>query len=115
MDQHCKGNSMQVKPVVTDINYRMVENKLELQVKLCVGITECHRIKTQRISDLRLQQEAPYPRSKVTTLLYYAESGESVWDIGRKCHASPECILNENNMSDEHIHENTVIVVPIMS
>ena len=83
-------------------------------MKLCVCVSEYESSQHRIISELRLEEDKPYPRPKVSTLFYYAESGESVWDIGRLCHASPDCILSENAMDDEFITENTVIVVPIM-
>ena len=115
LEYGCTGNWIQVKPVVTDLAYRIVENKLEMQVKLCVCIHEYSCTKMQIISDLHLEQEKPYPQQKVTALLYYAESGESVWNIGRTCHASPDCILEENGIDGEYVRENTVIVVPIVN
>lgn len=113
IEQHCNGNMLQVKPVVTALNYRVVGDKLELQIKLCICISEYRSEKKQRICDLSLQRETPYPHQNVSALLYYAESGETVWEIGRRCHASPACILEENDMTDECIRDNTVIIVPI--
>ena len=114
LEYGCAGNFAQAKPTVTDWTYHVAENRLELQVKLCVCVSEYESSQHRIISELRLEEDKPYPRPKVSTLFYYAESGESVWDIGRLCHASPDCILSENAMDDEFITENTVIVVPIM-
>ena len=111
----CNGNEMLLKPKVTDLQYRTVGDKLELQVKLCVAISEYQCSKQQFISDLHLQSESPYPQQRFTALLYYAERGEKVWDIGRSCHTSPMSIMEENGMTHECISENTVIVVPVLN
>lgn len=113
LEYDCRGNMMRARPQVTDLRYSIVGEKLELQVKLCVCITEYTCCKKTLISDLHLQQEMPYPRQKVTALLYYAECGEAVWDIGRACHTSPSCILEENDFEGEYVTEDTVLVVPI--
>ena len=109
----CSGNTAQVSLKATDVQCRIVEDKLELSVQFSVCINEYDYCKEELITDLRLQQETPYPQQKVTALLYYAEGGESVWDIGRMCHTSPQRIMEENEMDGEYIKENTVIVVPI--
>ena len=115
LEDACNGNVLRMDPTVTTVQYRMTEEKLEMSVQLCMRMTEYNCYTQTIVSDLRLQEEAPYPQQKVTALLYYADGGETVWDIGRACHASPDCILKENALESEDIKESTVIVVPIIN
>jgi hypothetical protein len=91
----------------------VVDNKLELQAKLCVCVSEYESCQHATIAELRLEEDKPYPPQTASTIFYYAECGESVWDIGRFCHASPESILKENEMKDDQIRESTVLIVPV--
>lgn len=111
----CMGNQADVRVIPTTLKYRVAENKLELQVSLCVAITEMRCEKIQIVSDMRLQLDAPYPKQKATTLLYYADAGEHVWDIGRRCRTSPACIVEENELAEEMLCESKVLVVPIVN
>lgn len=113
LEYSCEGNCAQIKPTVTDWTYRVVDNKLELQAKLCVCVSEYESCQHATISELRLEEDKPYPPQTASTIFYYAECGESVWDIGRFCHASPESILKENEMKDDQIRESTVLIVPV--
>ena len=115
LQYNCRGNKMCVRPAVMEVHYRVVEEKLELQVKLCVGIREYSQYSHKVISDLQADCNQPYPQPKVTALFYYGDSGESVWDIGRNCHASPACIMEENTLTDECLCENTIVVVPMLT
>lgn len=111
----CRGNAVHAQLVISGIKYRVTEDKLELQITLCSAITDYNRFQETVITDLRLQQDAPYPTQNATTLLYYADSGDSVWDIGKACHTSPTAIAKENDMTEEVLSEAAVLIVPIFS
>lgn len=112
LEYPCQGNRVRVHPVVTTIKYRTVEDKLEVQVALCVALKESNCCKRAMVSRLTLQTETPYPMTKATALFYYADAGESVWDIGRACHMSPMRIAQENDICDECVPESTVLLIP---
>lgn len=109
----CDGNKMEAKPIVTDMQYHTTEDTFELQLKMCVSICEYHSCVKTIISDLHLQHECPYPKQKATAVLYFADGGESIWEIGRKCHASPIEIMAENAFENECVPDSTVIIVPV--
>ena len=44
--------------------------------------------------------------------LYYADAGESVWDIARRCHTSPDAVREENDLRDEVLLAKTVLLIP---
>ncbi len=111
----CTGNTCTIQAVPMDCQYRVVDKTLEVKVTMCVSIADMHCETIQVINELHLQRDIPYPKQKVTTLLYYADAGESVWDIGRHCHASPTCICEENELTDECVMEPMVLVVPIVN
>lgn len=115
LEYSCVGNHARVKVVPTTLTYRAVDDKLEMQVGLCVEVADFYCEKKRLISDLRLQQDTPYPQSKATTLLYYADAGESIWDIGRICHASPNGIMEENALTEDCLAESQILVVPILN
>ncbi len=109
----CEGNATDLHVVPIGCKYRVIDNSLELQVSLCVTIIDkqCERMNV--LADLRLQQDMPYPKQKATAWLYYADAGESVWDIGRHCHTSSKGICEENRLEDECVREPMVLVIPV--
>ena len=104
----CQGNAARVHLIPINCKYRVVENALELQVTLCATIHDIQYEREAVLSDLRLQSDRPYPQQKVTAWLYYADEGESVWDIGRSCCASPSRIFEENSLADEKVAQSMV-------
>lgn len=114
LEYACDGNRADVSMVITELRYRAVSDQVELQLGVCVELriscVEAYRI----IRDLKMNKEMPYARSRETALIYYASEGENVWDIGRRCHTSPECICEENDLASETLHQPTVLLVPIL-
>lgn len=100
---------------VTELHYRVVENCLELQVGVCVRLVEMREEMRRVIRHLQTCNDKPYPLQRAGALVYYARTGESVWDIGARCHTSPECICRENDLAEETIHSPTVLLVPVVS
>lgn len=45
--------------------------------------------------------------------LYFAQAGESVWNIAKRCHASSKAILDENNIDGDVIDTDSMILIPI--
>ena len=108
----CVGTHPYMRPLVTAVHYRATEDTLECTVSMHICITDesvyCRRV----ISELDLCSERPFARSKASAVLYYAEAGETVWDIARACHASPQGILAENGLCSEEIAEKTILLIP---
>lgn len=103
---------------VAEINVLHVDcikngNRLELKAELnaCVSVWSKQEHKT--VLDVHLQEEEAYPTQRFAVRLYYAKSGENVWDIARECRTSPEGILTENSLHDYSLTEDAVLVVPI--
>ncbi len=108
----CIGNLTQLRPTVTSVRYRATDDALECVVTLHVSVTDESEYPCRVISDLHLCKERPFTASKATALLYYAEAGETVWDIAQACHTSPQGILEENGLSSEDITEKTILLIP---
>lgn len=115
LEYPCSGNDLQAHVTVTELHYRVVDNKLELKVTLCVALEMGQHTTRRMIQTVRLHQDAPYGEQRATTLLYYAQPGEELWEIGRKCHTSPDWIRQENDLSGDRLNQSSVLIVPIVS
>lgn len=108
------GNKGTATVTVTELHYRVVEDSLELQIGVCVNLTETQEEALCVIRDLQLHTDQSYPSVRASALVYYAQAGESVWDIGARCHTSVECMCRENDLQDEVIHHASVLLVPMV-
>lgn len=114
LEYPCVGNEVKAKATVSDIRYRAVDGKLEIQVELCVCLYQYQTTKRKVIQSLVLNTEQDYPQTKAGAVLYYAQPGESIWEIAKACHTSPEWIRRENEVGLEEVTNSCVLLVPII-
>lgn len=114
LEYPCEGNELQIKTDVSELRYRAVDGKLELQVGLWVRLYQYHAHKRRVVQSLRYNREECYPQTKAGAVLYYAQPGESVWEIARDCHTSPEQIFAENETVTDTIGRACVLLVPLV-
>ena len=107
------GNACSVDVLVAELHYRVIDDQLELQVEVCAAITPCQKTTCSVIQDLQLRTEEPYPTNTANLVLYYAQAGEKVWDIGSCCHTSPESICAENGLESDVVTQSSVMLIPV--
>lgn len=111
----CEGNECRATVTPMEWTYRVVGNELEIKLALCVELQGYQHMVRQVIDRMRVHTDTPYETGSATLLLYYAEAGETVWDIGRKCHTSPQSICCENELLDGCVKQPTVLLVPLVT
>lgn len=109
----CQGNSPEILFAITRVHYRAMSNRLDVIVRLHVCITDVNKRTLRYVCDLKPQKDNAYSENKATALIYYADAGESVWDIARRCHASPQSIMHENELPEDLLTDETLLIVPI--
>lgn len=113
IEMAAEGDAVQAHATVCGVKYTATaDGHLELQVMLavCAEIWQCCHCRA--VCDVTLYEDEPYPPERATLRLYYAQAGERVWDIARRCHASPEGICRENDLCDDVLTDKTVLLVP---
>ena len=113
LEYPCHGNEVRGKATVADLRYRVADGKLEMQVALHIALHPAQRQAKKCICKVGLHNDTPYPAGRVTAVLYYAEAGESLWEIGRHCHASPTMIREENDLAADVIAKPCTLLVPL--
>lgn len=113
LEYACVGNTVHGDVQVTAVRYRVIDNCLELQLSVFVTLYPCQRIEQKVLREVVLQTDQPYETERASVKLYYAEPGETVWDIGRSCHTSPEAIKKENDLQEDSISRKAVLIIPM--
>ena len=107
------GNTAEVSMAVTDVRYAVAGGKLNLRVTLLVTLCLWDVTQPQAVTGVTLREDQPYPPERAGIKLYFAGSGERVWDIARHCHASPAGICAENDLNGESLAEPCVLLIPL--
>lgn len=109
----CVGNEVLADVCVQQLNYRVLDGKLEIQVGLCAVLQQYKVVEHATLLDVHLDMEKPYRQTKTGAVLYYAQPGETLWDISRECRTSPVLIQKENASLPETLTNACVLLVPI--
>ncbi len=97
------------------IDYKLKENKnLEINTNITLDSIVYESKKISSIEKLDCDEESPVSNeNKAPLTLYYADSGEKIWDIAKKYYISELAIREENELTDEEsLSSKTMILIP---
>ena len=67
------------------------------------------------VTDVQIDPEAALPASEQYALrLYFAQSGESLWEIAKRYHTAETAIREENEIPSETLTEPQMLLIPIV-
>ena len=89
-------------------------SEVSLKTELRMDGTVTHCTETNVLSDIMIQEEEPLP-GNFALKLYFGKAQEEVWEIAKRCHTSVEAIMEENDLTQEQLSENTMLLIPIIS
>ena len=104
---------------VTALETSCVKNgdRLELRVQVAV-----HRIGVQSerctaITRMQADETAPYTDDSVLAdcclKVCFAKAGDSVWELARQEHTSPEALKAENGLTDDVLTDDAMLLIPM--
>ncbi len=106
-------DAVAARATVCGVNYTTGESQLDLRVSLAVSAELWRHADCRAVSDVTVHEDEAYPTERASLRLYYAQAGERVWDIARRCHTSPQGICRENGLNTDVLTEKQVLLVPV--
>lgn len=88
------------------------DNRVEIQVELCVNSSLYEEIPTKLVDSIDLDESRPKSaESRPAAVLYFAEQGEELWDIAREYNSSVEAIREDNDIDGETVSDSRLLIV----
>ncbi len=95
-----------------DTEYRQNGDRLELKLRITVK-RRCYQIgRCLCVTEAALDESAAYAKQKAAVKIYYADKGERLWDIARRCRTGVERICAENGITGEELLQDTMLLIP---
>lgn len=89
-----------------------IEVKTEIKVETFVYVEESFK----SIVDISIDEEKPREKGTNEALtIYYAEKGESIWEIARMYRTSVSSIKEENDLEEEVLENRKMILIPYVN
>ena len=98
---------------VGSVSYNITgENTVDIRCDTAIKASVCSERKLLAVSEIASAGEKEACRL-YPLMLYFAETGESAWEIAKKYGASFSEILSENNLADDIIETSKMLIIPL--
>lgn len=101
---------------ITSVSYTMLnQNELEIkaEIKLCGNLVRYEFFNI--INDVVIDEnEKKQIADDAVLRLYFANEGESIWDIAKRFNTSPQAIIEENSLECNRLQKNGMLLIPII-
>ncbi|HBT63621.1 MAG TPA: hypothetical protein DEB10_03025, partial [Ruminococcaceae bacterium] len=111
-DDNCTSVSSDM--AITSVDYNMVgAEQLEIRAQMDV-VRRCFSDDSMvAVSSVMVDENAAFPNEKAALKIYYANSGESIWEVAKACHTSMDAVMEENALSGDVLTKDTMLLVPL--
>ena len=99
---------------IPQIEYKIINND-SIEIKLNIQITASiyEETKCNIVDSVTANDSVPKSKDSNTALtIYYANSGESIWDIAKRYGTTMEKIQDENEIDFEILESDRAILIP---
>lgn len=104
---------LQVRAFAENCSYTLSgASEVILKTELRMEGTVTHCTETEVLSDIEIQEDSEHAKN-FALKLYFGRAQESIWDIAKRCHTSVEAIMEENELTQEYLSENSMLLIPI--
>ncbi len=96
------------------VSFRITGDGLETKTELRLRAAVFNKISYKAISNVSADETKPAPQDEKASLcIYFAEAGESLWNIAREYRASPEAVRSENGLSGDSVENKGMLLIPM--
>lgn len=100
--------------MVIGISYRITGSGIDVKVELKLSANIYSQVNFKVITDVTADETKPRTQDKTAALsIYYADAGETLWDIARQYCTSVDAIKLENNLDGEFVENRGMLLIPM--
>jgi len=88
-------------------------SRLEARIELNISAAVFDVSKITLVTDISVNENSPKKRQNdIALIIYYADSGENIWDIARKYNTSPKHICSINDIKGDNVIQDKMLLIP---
>lgn len=100
---------------IASLSYRMGENntlELRTEIRYCITLTSSQTY--NNVSSVTADDSKKIPKRSCALTLYYADKGESLWDIAKEYSTKMNSLLEENSLDTETLESPQMLLIPMV-
>ena len=105
------GNRCEMQVQIASCKASAADGGAEVQIEAVVSGTVC-AVETRRLLRSVRLLDTQDDGANAALTIYFADPGESVWDIARRYRTTTEAILQENDLTEDTVPEKRMLVIP---
>lgn len=95
--------------------YNLVgKEKIDIRCEVMVKGAILCMVRCNSLGEINVDETKPKPKAGNKLYIYYAEPGESVWNIAKNYNTSANAIWEENAVSEDVLPEKCMLLIPIV-
>lgn len=115
---NCLTDSVNINlnPSIISCSYTIVsDNNIEITSEIKIsGAVSCNET-INGIDNIIIDEEKKVDKCDDCALkLYFAEDGESIWDISKRYRSPVSMVMEENNIDEDYLSKNSMLIIPIL-
>lgn len=120
------SNEMQIKVPIQNMRFHpnleaqntdfsiTSEKKLEVRCEILITGVLYDIITNKVLTNVQVDKESPKSKNDNFLFVYYAASGEYIWDIAKRYNTSVKSILENNTIENEQLTSDMTLLIPIV-
>jgi len=112
-----EDGELQFEPTCYIISYSyslMGREKIDMRCEVMVKGCVYRFVKSEAISDVSVDEEKLKVKEQNKLYIYYADAGESVWNIAKSYNTALGAVWEENNIESDELDEKRMLLIPIV-
>ncbi len=98
---------------VNSLSYRLIDDyNIEIKAQVKADVVLCDMMVENTVTNIKVLSDDMIEKDDCALVLYFAEKGESVWNISKKYLTSETSLISENSLSDEFLSAPLMLLIP---
>ena len=107
-------SSVSADLMTAHVDYSMASpGKVEIRAQLDVTRRCFSDDSMVAVASVLVEENAAFPSEKAALKIYFANSGESIWEVAKACHTSMDLVMEENALNGDVLTKDTMLLVPL--
>ena len=105
---------LDARAYIESLSFRIVdEHSVEVRLDTAFTVSSCCERTLDLLSTVETIDDSPLERDDSSLILYYADGGESVWDISKRYLTRPDALIYENGIEGESVPSPMMLLIPM--
>lgn len=99
--------------VITGSDYILSgDDKIDARVQIDISAAVFEITTVTAVTDIEICEDKQKTKSGAALTIYFADSGERIWDIAERYNTTVSAVMTENALSDEVVSEKCKLLIP---